>query len=462
MPTITLPHNGWRPRPYQRKVWRYWEQGGKHACLIWHRRSGKDDIVLHRTAIAAFERVATYWHLLPEAAHARKAIWDAVNPWTGKRRIDEAFPHELRATTREQEMLIKFKNGSTWQVGGSDRYNSLVGSSPGGVNFSEWALANPAAWAYIRPMLLENGGWANFITTPRGHNHAEGTYKTHRDEIPGAFAQILTVGDTGVFTPEQLQIEKANYIAEYGEDFGESMFNQEYYCSFDAAILGSYYGNWITKLKAEGRYRDVPIDPGLPVHTAWDLGYSDDTSIWFYQVPYGEVHFVGCYSASGFGIDHYIDYLERYYATCNGKPGTLYLPHDARAKTFASGGKSAEEQLAKAFGWSRIRIVPNLSVQDGIQAAREMLKRSYFDVECEDGLEALAQYQREWDDNRKCFRENPLHDWTSHIADAFRMAAVAYAEEAKTMPKPGPKFPQQQSINELIAASRRKRISEDA
>jgi len=398
--------------------------------------------------------------LLPEAAQARKAIWNQVDPHTGRRRIDVAFPVELRKRTVDDQMFIEFVNGSTWQVGGSDRYNALVGSSPAGIVFSEWALANPAAWAYFRPMLLENNGWATFITTPRGHNHAEKTYKAALKE-KGSFAQILTAADTSVFTPDQLESERLNMIDEYGQDFGQALFDQEYFCSFDAAILGSYYGAWITKLKAEGRFRHVPIDPALPVHTAWDLGHTDDTSIWFYQVPYGEVHFVGCYSASGFGIDHYIDYVRDWYRTTGAKSGHFFLPHDAKAKTFASGGKSSEEQFAKAFGWDKIRIVPSLSVQDGIQAVREMLKRAYFDLECEDGLEALAQYQREWDDNKKAFRESPKHDWTSHIADAFRMAAVAYAEEAKTKPKPDPRFPIQQSINDLIAAQRKKRMSQE-
>lgn len=461
MAVVQIPAHGWRPRPYQRAAWRYMENGGKLLNLIAHRRAGKDELALHTTACKIFERKAAYWHLLPEAAHARKAIWTAINPHTGRRRIDEVFPVELRATTRDNEMFIGFKNGSTWQVGGSDRYNTLVGSSPGGVVFSEWALANPAAWAYVRPILLENDGWAMFITTPRGHNHAEKMYKA-MSKYPGAHAQILRASDTGVFTPEALEQERLAMIDEYGPDFGQSMFDQEYMCSFDAAILGSYYGSWITKLRSEGRFGNVSIDPNIPVHTAWDLGFSDDTSIWFYQVPYGEVHFVGCYSSNGMGIDHYIDYLERWYAERgSARKGQIWLPHDAKAKTFTSGGKSAEEQLAKAFGWERIRIVPSLSVQDGIQAARSMLNRSYFDVACEDGLEALAQYEREWDDRNKCFRENPLHNWTSHIADAFRMAAVAYQQEKKSIPKEKPKFPIQQTIDELIAASRKKRLEKE-
>ena len=163
---IVLPNGGWQPRWYQRALWDYLENGGKRAIEIAHRRWGKDDLILHRTAIAAHERVASYWHMLPQFAQARKAIWSAVNPHTGKRRIDEAFPQAIREATNEQEMFIRFKCGSTWQLVGSDNYDSLVGAGVAGVVFSEWALANPAAWGYIRPMIQENEGRAAFITTP--------------------------------------------------------------------------------------------------------------------------------------------------------------------------------------------------------------------------------------------------------------------------------------------------------
>src|SRR5580765_7837625 len=125
MARISLPNN-WQPRPYQANLWRYLEQGGKRAVAIWHRRAGKDDVALHWTAVAAHQRTGSYWHMLPEASQARKAIFDSINPHSGKRRIDEAFPRELRELTRENEMFIKFKSGSTWQLVGSDNYNSLV------------------------------------------------------------------------------------------------------------------------------------------------------------------------------------------------------------------------------------------------------------------------------------------------------------------------------------------------
>ncbi|HEY9249796.1 MAG TPA: hypothetical protein VIO38_11715, partial [Rariglobus sp.] len=207
MAAIRLPHNGWQPRPHQLAAWTYLENGGRHAELIWHRRSGKDEIALHRTACAAFERRANYWHMLPEATQARKAIWNAVNPHTGRKRIDEAFPKELRRTTRENEMAIEFVNGSSWQVVGSDNFNSLVGSAPAGIVYSEWALANPASRAYLRPILAENNGWQMFITTPRGRNHAHRTY-TAAQKDPDAFAQLLGAYQTGVLTPEVLEKER--------------------------------------------------------------------------------------------------------------------------------------------------------------------------------------------------------------------------------------------------------------
>jgi len=233
-----LPANNWVPRRYQLPLWSYLESGGRRAVAVWHRRAGKDEVCLHWAACAAMQKPATYWHMLPEANQARKAIWEAINPHTGRRRIDEAFPSEIRSTTREQEMMIKFNNGSTWQVVGSDNYDSLVGSPPYGVIFSEWALAKPDAWAYLRPILAENGGWAMFIYTPRGDNHGKTTYDyaLTSDEW---FCELLTADKTGVFTPETLEEEKRELQSQYGASRGEALFKQEYYCSWVEAFEGS-------------------------------------------------------------------------------------------------------------------------------------------------------------------------------------------------------------------------------
>jgi len=186
---ISVPSRGWTPRPHQQRLWNYLQRGGKRAVAVWHRRAGKDEVALHATAVAALERVGNYWHMLPEFAQGRKAIWDAVNPHSGKRRIDEAFPQEMRAGTREHDMHIRFVNGSTWQVVGSDSVASGggIGSSTAGIVFSEYALANPSAWGYYRPILEENNGWAAFISTPRGRNHLLQLYQ-HATRTRGWFS----------------------------------------------------------------------------------------------------------------------------------------------------------------------------------------------------------------------------------------------------------------------------------
>jgi hypothetical protein len=350
-------------------------------------------------------------------------------------------------------MMIQFINGSSWQVVGSDSYNKLVGSAPAGITYSEWALANPSARAYLRPIIAENNGWQVFITTPRGRNHAYNTFKA-AEKSATAFAQRLSAEETGVLTLEQLAVERREYIEQYGEDYGLAMFEQEYLCSFDAAIMGAYYGSQMREAEQKGRIRKVEYDRGYPVHTAWDLGYSDDTSIWFFQVIAGEVRVLRYYGANGKTMDEYFQVI----ADQGYKYGLHWFPHDAKAKTLASGGKSIQEMAQKVLGMSNVRIVPMLSIQDGIQAARSMFPRCWFDKDgCEDGIEALEQYQREWDDTRKTFRDKPLHDWTSHAADSFRMMAVAWKEEHKDKPKPEPKFWHEQTLDELYASNKVKR-----
>lgn len=419
MPAIRLPHN-WQPRPYQTRAWNAWEGGCKRLLLIWHRRAGKDDVALHMGAVAAHERPATYWHLLPEYKQGRKAIWNAVNPHTGQRRIDEAFPYQLRANTNDQEMFIRFKSGATWQVVGSDNYNSNVGSPPAGVTFSEWALSNPAAWGYLAPILAENNGWATFITTPRGRNHVKSQLDRAKLD-PKWFTQVLDVDQTQAIGPEVVEEQRREYHALYGEDAGDALIQQEYWCDFEAPIVGAYYAREMAAAEREGRIRHVPYDADLPVSTAWDLGFSDDTVIWFFQVVRGEIRVIDYYASNGKDIAHYADVVK----SKEYRYGAHWLPHDAKPKTFAANGRSTWEQL-----WDlgvKSMLTPGLSVQDGIQAARLTLAKTWFDEEkCRAGLEALRQYKREWDDDLKVFKNIPLHDWTSHAADGFRYLSLVW------------------------------------
>lgn len=412
---ITIPHK-WQPRPYQLPLWTQLENGCKRVVAVWHRRAGKDEICLHWAAVSAMEKVGTYWHMLPEASQAKKAIWNAVNPHTGKRRIDEAFPHEIRANTNEQEMFIRFKNGSTWQVVGSDNYNSLVGAPPVGIVFSEWSLADPRSWSYLRPILAENGGWAFFIYTPRGNNHGYNTLKNAQAE-ENWFAEVLTADETGVFSAETLAQEQRELVREFGEDEGRSRFLQEYMCSFDAAIPGAYYGKEMQKAKLEGRITNIHHEPQLLVHTVWDLGVGDSTAIWFVQVQGNEIRLIDYYESSGQGLPHYKNILQQRGYTY----GEHYAPHDIEVRELGSGKSRLE--TAKSLGIN-FKIVPKLSIEDGIQAVRNILSRCWFDTKVDFGVECLKNYRREYDDKRKCYRDSPYHDWSSHGSDAFRYMAI--------------------------------------
>ena len=437
---LTLP-NDWQPRPYQTALWEYLAAGGKRSVARWHRRAGKDDIFLHHTACSAHERVGNYWYCLPEYAQARKAMWDAVDPHKAKRRIDIAFPQELRRTTKEQEMQIVFHNGSTFQLVGSDNPDSLVGSPPVGIVFSEYALSNPSAWGYLRPILLENGGWAAFNSTPRGKNHfktmcdlAEKSQIVRVDgtiDPAGWFYSVATVDDTDVFTSSQLAEELYEYQKTYGEDFGRALWLQEYYVSFDAAIPGAYFAEQIVMARKENRIGVVPWEPSVPVHTGWDLGRTDDTVIWWFQVFGGEPRIIDYHASNGKDVEHYAQVLEKKRIERGFTMGTNYLPHDARPRTLASPRsvlqqfQEANKDLGGRLG--RFVIAPRLDKQEQIQAARATLAAAWNDeARCGDGIEALAQYHREWDEVARVFKDTPAHDWASHPADAFMTVGVSW------------------------------------
>jgi hypothetical protein len=429
-----------RVRWYQRPLHEYLVKTPRaRAIEIAHRRWGKDEIALSATCELAHQRVASYWHCLPEYEQGRKALWTAVNPHTGKRRIDEAFPPEIRESKDEQQMFIKLRCGSTWQIVGSDRYNSLVGAGVAGIVFSEWALANPSAWGFIRPMIEENNGWAAFITTPRGRNHAKSMYDMAKGN-PRWFAEISSVNDTKALTPEQVQEARLEYASLYGEDVGQAQFEQEYLCSFNAAILGAFYAREMVAVRSSGRIREFEPQPDKPVHKAWDIGTRDDTSIWWFQVIGGVPHIIDCYTNHGAGVEHYAEVCrERGW-----QPGIDFVPHDA--KVLEWGGGRTRLEAMQAHGLNP-RLVGNVSKLDGINASRMTLRTAVFHPRCEEhGLAALEQYRRDWDDERKMFAANEVRDWTTHLADAFRYMSLAWREvkqevvTPKRKPQPGQVF----------------------
>ena len=223
MSNVIIPNN-WNPRLYQRPLWKYLSSGGTRAVAVWHRRSGKDSLAINWTSKAVMQRVGVYWHMLPLNTQARKVIWDGIDK-QGRRLIYQAFPPEIIKAVNSQEMKIEFINGSIWQCVGSDNYNALVGGNPVGVVFSEYSIADPAAWDFIRPILAENGGWALFIYTPRGHNHGYTLYNQAKQA--GWFTELLTVEQTGAVPLSAVDDERKAGMS-------EAMIQQEFYCSFEA------------------------------------------------------------------------------------------------------------------------------------------------------------------------------------------------------------------------------------
>jgi hypothetical protein len=424
---IDLPNREWTPRPHQMPLWLYLNNGGKRAIAVWHRRAGKDDVCLHWCMKALWLRPGNYWHMLPEFEQARRAIWTAINPHTGRRRIDEAFPEQLRENTNDSTMFIRFKNGSTWSCQGSDRYNAAMGASPAGITFSEYALSNPSAWAYFRPMLEENGGWAVFITTPRGRNHAYDMLNYARQQ-PAWFAETLTARDTEALSQAELDQALKEYVSIYGIEAGQAIFDQELMVSFNAAVLGSYYAAEMTDVRKEGRVLDIEPDLDRPISRAWDLGVRDDTCVVWFQARGSQLLILDVMAGSGNGVEYYRDEIFKRHEARGWIHGDDYVPHDAKILEWGSGRTRVETM--RTLGLSPL-LVPRAELEDGINATRRTLPLCVFHPRCEPLLAALEQYQREWDDDKKAFKLNPLHNWTSHFADAMRYLAQGW--------KPAPK-----------------------
>jgi phage terminase large subunit len=444
---ITLP-NEFTLRDYQKPLWNYLERGGKRAVACWHRRAGKDEVAMHWTACAAMSRAGTYWHLLPEATMARKAIWDAVDPHSGKRRIDVIFPREIRESSHDQDMKLKLKNGSVWQAVGSDNYHSLVGTPPCGLVFSEFSRAVPESWGYLSPILAENGGWAVFISTPLGNNHFKRMFDDARTNEKW-FAEVLTAHASGAIPPDALEESRREYIALYGEVAGQALFSQEYECSFSSVIPGAYYTLELTNAEREGRVTQVDIADDMPVHVSWDLGIDDATALWCFQIQPGRVHVVDYYEANGHSAEHYCEWLNE-----RGYNGVDWVPHDARIREWSSGRTRIE--TLRTMGRNP-RLVPDHTVADGIQAARLTIPVAHFDAaRCARGLECLRSYCAEWDENLRTFKRTPKHDWASHGADSWRYLSMSW-QEAVSLPE---EKTQKQIVDEIIAKSQSRTLND--
>lgn len=359
--------------------------------------------------------VGTYYYFYPTYAQGKKALWEARGK-DGVRYLDH-FPKQLLdGKPNDSEMKVKYKNGSLFQVIGVEDIDKVVGTNPIGTIWSEYSLQNPKAWDYMRPVLAENGGWAIFNFTPRGRNHAFRLYEMAKVN-PKWFVTKLTVDDTKALTQEDIDEERKSGMS-------EDMVQQEFYCSFIAATQGAIYWNEVDQAEKNGQFTDVPFDPRLLVHTVWDLGKNDTNCIGFYQSNGITVRKIDYLAGNRKGLPDWIKEVKQ-------KPynyGKHFAPHDIEVSDYSLTGNQSRLEVARDLGLN-FEVIPNLSIQEGIEAGRRFFKRLYVDKnKCAEWLDAIPQYSREYDEELKIFKDKPLHDWTSHYADEHRYAALVYPQ----------------------------------
>ena len=291
-PTVQTFPNNWLARPYQRAVINAYTRGLRRFWLPWHRRAGKDNLGMNFARERMDAEIGAYWHLLPKLTQAKRAIWNGIDDRSGKTFIDLAFPEPWRVYKNDADLLLRAHNGSTWQLGGSDSYDRLVGGNPRGVVLSEWALADPMAWEYLRPILVENGGWVMFITTFRGKNHAFQQWRKLQGN-PDWYLDLRTVDNTTrvdgspVVTAEAIDKERRDGMS-------EAMIRQEFYCDPIAARPGAIYGQTMTELLEAKRATRVGYDATIPVTAAWNLDHMPaSASVVFFQELGNEVAVIG-------------------------------------------------------------------------------------------------------------------------------------------------------------------------
>lgn len=430
---VAVPYN-FIPRDYQVPFLRAMLSGQvRNGILIWHRRAGKDKSSLNLTLMKMLQRVGVYYYFYPTYAQAKKAIWDGMDRegfrfmhhFPGFDRPGE--PGSLVQAKWEDELKLRLTNGSIFQLIGTDKIDSIMSTNPVGCVFSEYALQNPKAYDFVRPILRENGGWAVFVYTPRGRNHGWRLWEAVKNE-PSWFRSHLTVLDTRRHDGTPLvTLEDIDHDRRTG--MSEALIQQEYYCSFEGAMEGSYYGDLINQARQDNRITEVPWDPRYPVDTAWDLGVDDATVITFSQTVDGKVYWIDYYEdgltqegSSGLGLDHYIGVLRRKGYSY----GRHLAPHDISVREWGTGQGRIHQARRKGVYF---KPVTKHLVEDGVQAVRRVIPVSVFDErKCARLIDALNAYRRAWDDKLQTWRPEPVHDWASHPADAVRIRAYAYHE----------------------------------
>ena len=409
---IRMPSQGWKPLWFQLNLWKYMETTkNARAVVVWPRRHGKDHTGINFMSTESQKRVGLYWIVYPFLNQGRRIAWQGIDE-RGLRFID-AFPKDLIQSSSNNDMRLTLKNGSVFQIMGADKPDTLVGSNPVGVIFSEWSLMDPQAWKLISPILAQNGGWAMFIYTPRGENHGWDLLQEAKED-PDWYWEHKTAKEMKWLNPDQLRRLKKDLK-------DDALFQQEAFCSFSTPIQGAYYASQMKYLAKEGRLsnEECIYQQTMPVHTAWDLGYDDATTVIFFHVIHGEPWIIDYHEESGEGLGHYVKMLQmKGYIY-----GKHYFPWDVKVHDLSTG--KTRQQTLREMGMSNIVPVKKITVEDGIEAGRNLLMRCWLHPQNSKRLiTALKSYTKKWDEQTQTFKKGPEHNWASHGADAFRTMAV--------------------------------------
>lgn len=397
--------------PYapRRQFLAFHERTARWAVMVCHRRAGKTVAAINellRAALSTKAESARFGYIAPTFTAAKDIAWQYV------RKYSAVVPG---AEFNEAELRADYPNGARIRLYGADNPDRLRGVYFDGVVLDEYADMRPRVWGeVVRPTLSDRKGWAAFIGTPRGKNELWQIWEQAQEDTEW-FYYKLKASESNLLDAEELRSAR--------KMMSEDEYEQEYECSFEAAIRGAVYGRELKQAEADNRITGVPYDPKAAVTTAWDLGIGDATAIWCAQTVGREVRIIDYYEASGAGLDHYVGWLRS-------KPyayATHILPHDVEVRELGTGVSRIE--ILRSLGLYNLTVLPLRKPEEGHQAARAFIPRCWWDkTKCKDGIEALRQYQYEWDDERRTFARKARHDWTSHAADAFRYLATGYKD----------------------------------
>lgn len=409
------------PYPHQYRMFKA-VSSGKNVLAVIHRRAGKDIFCIEAWVLRGLQRVGTHVYLLPQINQARAVVWSGMD-YSGRPFLS-AVPERLIEYKNDARMELRLINGSRLILGGSNNYDSLMGSNPVTIIYSEFALHHPLARQYLNPIIIQNDGLEIIQSTPRGKNHLFEVYETVR-ENPRYHVEHLSVKETfkhdgsPIITPEQIQEAKRMGMS-------DEMVDQEFMVSFDVGNMGAYFTREMADVDREGRITVISPNPRAPLHSCWDLGGTDATAGWLFQVDGSYINLLHILHDTGHGLKHYLEQAEQIRQSMNLRWGNHFMPHDVAQGH--QGWESTESRImiARRHGW-HFQVTPKVNFEDGIESLRYIFPRLRINkLTCQIGVRALREYQREYDEQRACYKTKPLDNWATHIVDALRYLAVNY------------------------------------